>query len=421
MTEMKKQEKEKKAQMAAEEARQAEEKRKKEEEEALAKAQKEAQEKARAAAELKARLEAEWREKARRTLAIFRRAKTEPVVIADEETFQLRHGLVINRIAISSTYHSQIYPVKRERPRLNSGASKPNDSADLKLAVRVTVLDKCFTNYRKHLCETSLKLIKFLGTPESASEVTTKSPTTGLQPATLRHPTLVRIFETFLSDNKVYIFMEELPQGTLSVRIKAGMSVDEVQSVGRQIGNALFFLHGISLAHLNVRSDNFMWDDSKQVKLVGLSRLFQWWDPDLEQKILHKPILDKNYVDHFPSEVAKEGVDFDASVVDVYSLGVLLYLMLVREKFHKTHFKGNEDMKTVWDEVCAIKKDKMKPLSDEVKALLSRIIACKPQERPKLEQLLEDPFFKAGGETANITSVNAEAGSATEPPKSPAQ
>src|SRR5699024_5062847 len=123
-----------------------------------------------------------------------------------------------NRTAIASTYQSQIYPAKRERARV--GASKPNDSAaEVKMSVRITVLDKCFTDYRKHLCETSLKLIKFLGTPES---------TTGSLPTTLRHPSLVRVFETFLSPKKAYIFMEELPQGTLSMRIQAGMSVDEV-------------------------------------------------------------------------------------------------------------------------------------------------------------------------------------------------
>ena len=396
---MKKQEKDKKAQAVAEETRQADETRKKTEEEARLKAQKEAEEKARAAAELKARQEAEWREKMRKTLAFFHRCKTDPTVIADEETFQLRHGLVINRSVMASTYQSQIYPVKREKPRLGGGGSpKPNNEvADQKMVVRVTVLEKCFTGYRKHMCEFSLKLIKFLGTPESPG-----------QPA-LRHPSLVRVFDTFISDKKVYIFMEELPSATLSARIKTGpaMSFVEVQNTARQICDAILFLNRSGLAHLNVRADNFVWDDAKQVKLIGLSRIFQWWDPDLEQKIPHKAIPDKNYADHFPPEVSKD--DFDSSLVDIFSFGALLYQMLVREKpFHGQYpFKGNEDLKAIWEGICAAKKDKMKMISAEVKTFLGQMVACKPEERLKLDQVLESAFFQAPAADANDASPAA--------------
>src|SRR5699024_5119590 len=97
------------------------------------------------------------------------------------------------------------------------------------------VLDKCFIDYRKHLLEHSLKLIKYLGTPDSAS----KSPA-------LRHKSLVRIFEVFNSDKKVYIFMEQLPEATatLSARIKqaAGLTLAEVTATAKQIGDALLFL-----------------------------------------------------------------------------------------------------------------------------------------------------------------------------------
>lgn len=337
--------------------------------------------------------ETELRQCMRRFVVAFRQSKCEPIKIADEGTFQLRHGLTLIRSELASTYQSQVYPAKRQMPFLSTATIKPADPTEGEIVARLTVLDKCFPSYRKHFCEHSIKLIKFLGTPVQGEG--TKHP----QTATLRHASLVRVFETFVSDKKAYIFMEQFPSAPLSTSIKlgSGLTFNETHQIARQVADALFFLSRNGLAHLNVRADNFLWNQDQQIKLVGLSRLFVFWDIDLEQKILHKSISEKNYMDHFPPEVCKEDVDFDASLVDSFSFAVLLYQMLVREKpFTKWHpFNGKENMEKLWKENCKANHDRMKIIPAPVMNLLQLLLTSKPEERPKMEQLLEHPFFQA--------------------------
>ena len=330
----------------------------------------------------------------RKLLLAFRNAKCDPIKIVDEDTLPMRHGLVINRTIMAGTYQGQIYPAKREKPRLHNAVVKPENPAESQMVVRITVLDKCFIDYRKHLCENSIKWIKFLGTAESV--LNGADP---CQPAPLRHPSLVRVFDTFVTDKKAYIFMEQLPSSPLSAKIKFGdgLTLAETQDIARQVSDALLFLSRRYLAHLNVRADNFLLDSKKQVKLVGLSRLFLYWDSDRDQKAMHKSINEKNYMDHFPPEVCKEDVDFDPSLIDSFSFGVLLHQMLTREKpFIKWQpYKGDEDMQQLWKEHCIENKDLMKPISPLMLNLLERMLASKPQDRPSIEQVVKDDFFTA--------------------------
>lgn len=385
--EMKKQEKAK----LAETVREKETERKKEAEAKAAKAAKEA-------AEEKAKVDAEWKEKERRFLGLFRRAKwAEASVIADEEAFSIRHGLLINRSVIASTYQASVYPAKRVAPKV-SCASVParDDPFESSMIVRVTVLEKCFTDYRKHLIAHSLKVIKFLGTAESLADGSHTASTA------LRHPALVRVFDTFISEKKAYIFMEQLSIISLYNRIKMGpgLSLEDAQTNGRQICDALNFLNRLGLAHLNVRSDNILWNEQMQVKLSGPSRLFIFWDSDLDAKIMHPRINNPNYVDHFPPEVVVKGDDFDASLVDVYSLAVLLFQMLTREKLfmRRMPFHGNESTKDLWQEDVIARKDKLKGIPEAGMSLLKQIVPCKPEERPSLQQVLESAFFSATSE-----------------------
>ena len=327
-------------------------------------------------------------------------------MIADEEVFANRHGLIINRSVLATTYQSTVYPAKRVAPKIGgSPAPQPDDPAESSMVVRVTVLEKCYTDYRKHLLAESLKLAKYLGTPEPSASAAAGGG--GLQTAApsseilaLRHPALVRVFDTFVSEKKAYMFMEQLSTISLSALIKVdpGLSLDDTQTFGRQICDALNFLNRLGLAHLNVRSDNILWNEGKQqMKLSGPSRLFVCWDVDLEAKILHPRINNHNYVDHFPPEVVGKGADFDPSLVDVYSFAALLHQMLVREKLfvRQMPFHGTESTKELWEGHLLERKEKLKRVPESAMALLKQIVPVKAEERPSLQQVLQCAFFSA--------------------------
>ena len=406
---MKKEEKAEKARIEEEKrkaeeeaAKAAEEKRKHEEAEAASRAAKEAEEKALKKTEQR-------RTALRHFLTIYNKADTKPIEISDEETFKMRFGLVIDRRECTSTYHSMIYPVRADKPEIAGNRQKPVETGIEKMVVRVTLLDRCSADYRRHILKDSLRTIKFFG-----SNLDPATSPTSTSAAPLRHSSLVRVWDVFICNNKIYIFMEELPQCTLASLIKQKKKpIDDgknnpltnatIHQFGRQVGEALSFLHDSAFAHLNVRSDNFVvvgWTNDlqqkAQIKMVGLSQLYIYWDPDQEQVIRHKPIKGRNYFDHLPSEVFKVNSDFDPLPVDVFGLGVLMYQMMVGDKpFSKQHpFKGGEDMQKAWVDHCRDYKNQMIVILPSCLALMQQILGVsKPEDRPSLDKILQHEYF----------------------------
>lgn len=95
--------------------------------------------------------------------------------------------------------------------------------------------------------------------------------------ATLRHESIVNVFEVFEAANTAYLVMEFVEGETYEQRVRrAGpLEVEEVESTLRSLSQALASVHGSGLLHRDVKPSNIICSNGKPVLIdFGAARLF---------------------------------------------------------------------------------------------------------------------------------------------------
>ena len=201
----------------------------------------------------------------------------------------------------------------------------------------------------------------------------------------LSHPHIVK-FEHFFEDSEnVYILLELCTNQTLSelMRRRKRLTELEVQCYTFQVVSALRYLHNHRVIHRDIKLGNLFLSDKMEVKLgdFGLASKLEY-DGERKRTICGTP----NYI-------APEILDGSAGhsyEVDVWSLGVLIYTMLIG----KPPFETN-DVKLTYRRIKmnAYSFPEQVNISKEARDLVSEILVSDPKSRPSLDQVLSHSFM----------------------------
>ncbi|ARU54252.1 serine/threonine protein kinase [Oleiphilus messinensis] len=148
--------------------------------------------------------------------------------------------------------------------------------------------------------------------------------------AGLSHPHIVPVYDVGLQNEHYYMTMDYLSGGVLPQWIKAGLEKAEVIQICREIASALQFAHDNGYIHRDIKPDNIMFrgDNSAVLTDFGVARA-QKASEGLTQAgtIIGTP----TYMS--PEQISGEDID---SRADLYSLGVVLYEMLMKVPPYQT-------------------------------------------------------------------------------------
>src|SRR4051812_11476356 len=91
----------------------------------------------------------------------------------------------------------------------------------------------------------------------------------------LNHPNIVTVFEANEAEQRPFIVMELVRGHGLRSLIGQPIEVEKLQSLARQMAEALSVAHGAGLVHRDVKPENIMVRDDGYVKVLdfGLARL----------------------------------------------------------------------------------------------------------------------------------------------------
>lgn len=136
------------------------------------------------------------------------------------------------------------------------------------------------------------------------------------------HPRIARMYEAVETPKRMHLIMECLDGGNLCsyVKQKRRLSEEESKRIFFQVLQSIEFLHAQGVSHRDVKLENVLFADSKDVKLIdfGFSTICQ---PGKRLKVFCGT----------PSYMAPEIVrrmEYEGKPVDVWSLGILLYALL---------------------------------------------------------------------------------------------
>ena len=201
----------------------------------------------------------------------------------------------------------------------------------------------------------------------------------------LHHTNIVR-FEHFFEDSEnVYILLELCTNQTLNelIRRRKRLTEIEVQCYALQIISALKYLHAYRVIHRDIKLGNLFLSEKMEIKLgdFGLATKLEF-EGERKRTICGTP----NYI----APEILDGRQGHSYEVDTWSLGVLLYTMIVG----KPPFETN-DVKLTYRRIKmnAYSFPENIIISEELKELITSILINDPTARPSLDEVLDSRFF----------------------------
>lgn len=219
------------------------------------------------------------------------------------------------------------------------------------------------------------------------------------------HPNIMRLYMTFEDDEDIYMVLEYCSGGELFDAIESaegGFSELAAANLIRQMLIAVCYLHNQQICHRDLKPENFLLAtvssiEEAHLKLIDFGTARKFGD-GLE---MTTKICTLHYV---APEILSTKHGAYTHRCDVWSLGVILFLMLsgqppfygvsdtdILKKVKKGRFKF--EPRDCWDEV-----------SDGARALVSRLLVVKPDERISLEDAIRDEWTV---QTVRDTAVQA--------------
>ncbi|KAI9220529.1 hypothetical protein BC828DRAFT_415610 [Blastocladiella britannica] len=221
----------------------------------------------------------------------------------------------------------------------------------------------------------------------------------------LSHPNVVEYYGIEVHRDKVYLFMEYCPNGTLSSLLdEGGLEENVVQRIAFQIVQGLAYLHSAKIVHRDIKPDNILLDQAGNVKLVdfGAAKLLTNKLTIASQEPGAMSLIGTpNYL---APEVIVGASGGRVGSQDIYSLGCVVYELLTG-KAPWAHLDNQ------WAIIyhAAVGPPVIPDTIGASPAALSFIRAClqtKAADRPLATELLSHPFL------APLTSQAAAAAAA---------
>eukprot|EP00906_Rhabdomonas_costata_P014762 RCo021194 len=203
----------------------------------------------------------------------------------------------------------------------------------------------------------------------------------------LNHPRIVR-FERFFEDRDfAYILLELCGRQTLMElqrRLKR-LTEPEAAFFLLQTVQGVRYMHSRSVIHRDIKLGNLFLTDALEVKIgdFGLAAQLEF-DGERKLTVCGTP----NYI---APEILDGGPYGHSFEVDVWSLGVVLYTMLVGRPPFETN-----DVQTTYHRIRSLTYGFPSgvDVSPGARRLIQRILQARPEHRPTLAQIEADPWLQ---------------------------
>lgn len=198
----------------------------------------------------------------------------------------------------------------------------------------------------------------------------------------LQHPNLVHLHAAFCDDSNFYLMLDLCEGGELQkvLDAKTRFTEDESRIVFAQVVAALDFLHCHSVAHRDLKPQNILVSTFPQVKVCDLG--------------LCENMVDGKQIDTFcgsPCYCSPEclfRIKYDGRKSDIWSLGVLLYTMVVGDTPWNT-----TNRQIMMRKIMKAEFEIPEFVSESCADLIKRMITLDPDARISLEGIMKHEWM----------------------------
>ncbi len=223
-------------------------------------------------------------------------------------------------------------------------------------------------------------------------------------------------------DGVVFLVMEFLSGTTLKETIKRDgpMRLSQVVEIVRQVGGALDAAHEQGVVHRDLKSENIMLlatngPDYAKVLDFGIAKITEpedGYDPSLTA-----PDLVIGTPQYMSPEQCSQSPEIDARS-DVYSLGVIVYEMLVGHVPFTADSPTAIMLKHLQEPVPSVLQERP-DLPQSIEHVLSRALAKRPEERYRsVGELVDDLSISSGTQARGVSTAQPRSEQRLEEPHS---
>lgn len=192
-----------------------------------------------------------------------------------------------------------------------------------------------------------------------------------------------------------YLLSEYLQNGDLfDLLITSGITISQIlaRTYFHQLTEGIEYLHANGIAHLDLKLENVMIGPQSEIKIIDFDQAYQSGDPKVRGK----------GTQYYRAPELKNGVCKQPFAADIYSLGIILFILVSGGKFPHTEdkaFKGVNLYRLLFDspEEFWEKHSKLGDHTDhfdnDLKALFCWMTKFDPSERPNFTQIKESKWY----------------------------
>ncbi|XP_014474654.1 PREDICTED: serine/threonine-protein kinase par-1 [Dinoponera quadriceps] len=212
----------------------------------------------------------------------------------------------------------------------------------------------------------------------------------------VQHPNVVRLYEVIDTQTKLYLILELGDGGDLYdyiMRHESGLSEEVARTYFRQIVRAISYCHRLHVVHRDLKPENVVFFEKLgTVKLTdfGFSNRFcpgQKLETSCGSLAYSAPEI-------------LLGDSYDAPAVDVWSLGVILYMLVCGQ----APFQEANDSETL-TMIMDCKYSIPAHVSEDCKRLIAKMLVREPEGRASLEEIAADPWLAIGSDSDTMETL----------------
>ena len=204
------------------------------------------------------------------------------------------------------------------------------------------------------------------------------------------------------NEDKKYLILELASKGELVNYIyysEKGFTETFSKVISRDILESIKALHSMGICHRDIKTDNVILDDNFNPKLCDFGYSIHYKDIN-NIKPNKQSIGDKKFI---PPQMHNKQ-PYNAFKAEIFNFGVLLFYLVTGKFGFESSANSNEKYNCIkehkfeeyWNILDADEKIKtnIKNLSPEFKKLYCKIVSYNEDERPSIDQILNDDWFK---------------------------
>ena len=223
-----------------------------------------------------------------------------------------------------------------------------------------------------------------------------------------RCPYVLKSYEAgkFITEDKIerlYFIEDYAENGDLLhyLNLKGGLGEEYGRIIFKKILEGIQSCHDCNICHFDIKVSNILLDNDFNPIIIdfGLCKPIKYSDKD--EFIPYKGKRGTRCI--MCPQMFEKGKTYNGIDADIFSLGVVLFhIVLGKECFEDAAHSSYKDIKDKAYEKFWKEKDSNHQLTKNFKNLFVRMVAYNPGERPKIKDILENPWFKHPQEYQNL-------------------